>query len=147
MIDLIAVSAYDVGGTRVLVPQRVDAEHPAGPGATNTPSPPERKGYLVEGGADFAAAIEESSEEYRPELRRLYEWALHLEQDALVRLSTYHGIANRWTLLPRLRTEKAGLVTIWNDGGAYLQFWRSVFERRVDLPDVLAEMKNPSINV
>jgi hypothetical protein len=21
-------------------------------------------------------------------------------------------------------------VTIWNEGGAYLQFWRSVFERR-----------------
>ena len=21
------------------------------------------------------------------------------------------------------------MVTIWNDGGAYLQFWRSVFER------------------
>jgi hypothetical protein len=34
------------------------------------------------------------------------------------------------TLLPRLRTENVGLVTIWNEGGAYLQFWRSVFERR-----------------
>ncbi len=130
LIDLIAVSAYDVGGTRVLVPQRVDAELPAGPGATNTPSSPEHKGYLVEGGSDFAAAIEESPEEHRPELRRLYEWALRLERDALVQLSTYHGIANRWTLLPRLRTEKAGLVTIWNEGGASLQFWRSVFERR-----------------
>src|SRR5215207_968593 len=70
-IDLIAVSAYDVGDSRVLVPQRVDAELPAGSGATNTLSPPEQKGYLVEGGVDFAAAIEESPEEQRPELRRL----------------------------------------------------------------------------
>jgi hypothetical protein len=29
-----------------------------------------------------------------------------------------------------LRTEKAGLVTIWNEGCASPQFWRSVFERR-----------------
>lgn len=29
----------------------------------------------------------------------------------------------------KLRSESAGLVTIWNENGAYLQFWRSVFER------------------
>lgn len=130
LIDLITVSAYQVGSSQVLIPQRVDAERPPTPEAPKTPSSSEHKGYLVEGGADFAAAIEESPEERRPELRRLYEWALRLEQNGLVCLSTYHGIANRWTLLPRLRTEKAGLVTIWNEGGAYLQFWRSVFERR-----------------
>ena len=38
--------------------------------------------------------------------------------------------AKRYTLLPRLVDVGAGLVTIWNDGGAYLGFWRSVFEKR-----------------
>jgi hypothetical protein len=47
-----------------------------------------------------------------------------------VRLGTYHGVGNRWTLLPRLQPDNIGLVTIWNDGGASVQFWRSVFERR-----------------
>ena len=58
MIDLIAVSAYDVGGSRVLVPQRVDAERPA-------PEPPPPKtppsgpgGWYAEGAEDFAATID-----------------------------------------------------------------------------------------
>ncbi|HLL40721.1 MAG TPA: hypothetical protein VK357_13800 [Rubrobacteraceae bacterium] len=46
------------------------------------------------------------------------EWGVSLEREGLVHLSTYHGVAHRWTLLPRLRTEKAGLVTNWNEGGA-----------------------------
>jgi len=44
--------------------------------------------------------------------------SVSLEREGLVHLSTYHGVAHRWTLLPRLRTEKAGLVTNWNEGGA-----------------------------
>ena len=31
--------------------------------------------------------------------------------------------------------EKSGLVTIWNDGGASIQFWRSVFDRKA--PDFI----------
>lgn len=34
------------------------------------------------------------------------------------------------TLLPRLRGIDAGLATIWNDRGAALSLWRSVFEKR-----------------
>jgi hypothetical protein len=35
------------------------------------------------------------------------------------------------SLLPRLRADNSGLVTIYNYAGvASLQFWRSVFERR-----------------
>ncbi len=35
------------------------------------------------------------------------------------------------TLLPYVWNDQAGLVTIWNDGGSSLSFWRSVFERNV----------------
>lgn len=65
-----------------------------------------------------------------PPLRRPAEWALALAREGLVRLSTYHGVGTRWTLLPRRQPDNAGLVTSWHDGGAYLQLWRSVFERR-----------------
>jgi hypothetical protein len=139
LIDLIAVSAYEVGGSRVLVPQRVDAERPNA--ETSPPNPPssKTKGRLVDGWDDFAEAIERSPREQRPGLRRLCEWAVSLKREGLVHLSTYHGVAHRWTLLPRLRTEDAGLVTIWNEGGAYLQFWRSVFERRA--PETLSRVE------
>jgi hypothetical protein len=54
LIDLIAVSAYEVGGSRVLVPQRVDAERPTS--ETSPPKPPssKTKGRLVDGWDDFA---------------------------------------------------------------------------------------------
>jgi hypothetical protein len=139
LIDLITVSAYEVGGSQVLVPQRVDPERPTS--QTSPPKPPssKTKGRLVDGWDDFAEAIEQSPREQRLGLRRLCEWAVSLEREGLVHLSTYHGVAHRWTLLPRLRTENAGLVTIWNDGGAYLQFWRSVFERRA--PETLSRVE------
>ena len=141
LVDLVAVSAYEVGRSQVIIPQRVDAERSGGreQGVPPPPSSPKPKGRLVEGGADFAAAIENAPQEHRPELRRLYEWAVRLEQEGLARLCTYHGIARRWTLLPRLPGEKAGLVTVWNEGGAYLQFWRSVFERRA--PESLSRVE------
>jgi len=58
LIDLIAVSAYDVGGSRVLVPQRVDAERPA-PEPTPPKTPPSGPGgWYAEGAEDFAATID-----------------------------------------------------------------------------------------
>jgi len=139
VIDLITVSAYEVGGSRVLVPQRVDAERPTPESSPPRMSPPRSEGRLAEGSEDFAETIEQSPKEHRPGLRRLCEWAVSLEREGLVHLSTYHGVAHRLTLLPRLRTENVGLVTIWNDGGAYLQFWRSVFERRA--PETLSRVE------
>jgi hypothetical protein len=64
-------------------------------------------------------------------LEKLYQWATGLDQEALLKLSTYHGTSGVITLLMRLPGENAGLVTVYNSpGGAYLKLWRSVFERR-----------------
>ena len=64
-------------------------------------------------------------------MQRLCNWAVALEKENLVKLSTFHGKAGNLTLLPRLRADNVGLVTIYNNNGAgYLQFWRSVIERR-----------------
>jgi hypothetical protein len=129
VIDLITVSSYSVDGSRVLVPQRMDAERqrvevPKGPPRVAT------QGQLVEGSDAFAATFAAAPADQRPALQRLHDWAQTLETGGLARLWTYVGTANRWTLLPRLRAENVGLVTIWHDGGAYLSLHRSVFERR-----------------
>jgi hypothetical protein len=139
-IDLIAVSAFDVGGSRMLVPQRVDAERPTPEPLPPKPSPPGPDGRYVEGAEGFAAIIDSAKEEHRLMLRRLHEWAVSLDREGLVRLGTYHAKGGAiTTLLPSLRADNAGLVTIYNDHGtARLQFWRSVFERRApeNLPRV-----------
>jgi hypothetical protein len=128
VIDLITVALYDANGTQVLVPQRVDPE-PVVVEPTGRRAVP-RTGHLVEGPSDFEKSIEASPVELRAELKRLYDWARSLEREGLVALYTYHGIAERTTLLPRLRDERVGLATVWNDRGAKLQVFRSVFERR-----------------
>ena len=134
LIDLITVAAYQVGGSQIIVPQRVEPEYRTVPPAPSPPqalTEPKPESQLVEGAADFEAAIEQASEEYRPALRRLCDWAVALEREGSVKLSTYHRKAGRLTLVPRLLADAAGLVTIYNERGlAYLQFWRSVFQRR-----------------
>ncbi|HET8626304.1 MAG TPA: hypothetical protein VFL91_02740 [Thermomicrobiales bacterium] len=145
LIDLITVSAYEVNGSQILVPQRVDAEEarPAPPGSM--PKVPAPAGGYSEGAEVFRAAIDKAPEPARQMLHCLLDWALSLEAEGLVRLGTYRGTTQRWTLLPRLRADNAGLVTIWNDNGAYLSFYRSVFERRApaSLPRV-EELVAPS---
>ena len=134
LIDLITVAAYQVGGSQIIVPQRVEPEYRSAPQAPSPPpalTEPKPESQLVEGAADFEAAIEQAAAEYRPALHRLCDWAVALEREGVVKLSTYHGKAGRLTLLPRMLADAAGLVTIYNERGlAYLQFWRSVFQRR-----------------
>jgi hypothetical protein len=139
VIDLVTVTAYDVDGSRIMVPQRVDPERPTVEAGQPSQEAKSFAGYLASGASDFGEAIDAAPEVQRQDLRRLYDWAILLEQEGLVRLSTYHG-KNRLTLLPYLIGDDAGLVTIWNDNGAYLSVWRSVFERRApkSIPEVEA---------
>lgn len=131
LIDLVTVSTYNIDGSQIMVPQRVDPERHR----IEVAPQPVRKtgGHYVDGIEDFVSAIADAPEEQQPMLHRLTDWAVSLEQEGLVRLGTYHGTANRLTLLPRLVTDGVGLVTIWNDNGAYLSLWRSVFERRAPI--------------
>jgi hypothetical protein len=129
LIDLVTIAAYEVDGVRILVPQRVEPERVTPPDRAAGRDATKSSGFIAEGAEDFLKAIEASPTQHREGLRQLTDWALALERERLVRLQTYHG-KGRMTLLPRLLTENVGLVTIWNDGGPYLQLWRSVFERR-----------------
>jgi hypothetical protein len=127
-IDVITVGAFRIGGTNVVFPQRIDAEHHD----RGEQSPPgSADPGLVPGANDFITAAEHAPADQRAFLLRLVRWAQQLESQGLVRLSTYHGKSGRKTLLPRLHAGNAGLVTLYRDtNAAYLQFWRSVFERR-----------------
>ena len=65
-------------------------------------------------------------------MNRLVDWAMEVVALPGVSLCTYTSVdRRRFTLLPRITTEKVGLITIWNDNRKpYLSMWRSVFERR-----------------
>lgn len=140
-IDLITVSRFAVGGAEVALPQRVspdlDAKTADSPVKPRTAS----QGVLSDGAQAFEASLANAQDEDRGVFQRLLGWADGLAELRGVRLYTYRGVrGNRYTLLPRFTTEKAGLVTIWNDNGKpYVSLWRSVFERRA--PNSIAKIE------
>ena len=129
VIDLVAVSAFEVNGASIMIPQRVTPER------YETESIVEatrgKSGTFYPGGDEFEASIEDAEADEKDKLCRLLKWARCLEERNLISLGTYRSANGRTvTLLPYLRSENAGLVTGWNDHGrASVSFWRSVFER------------------
>ena len=133
ILDLITVSTYDVGDEQILVPQRVDPEHApelpivraagssAGPARAGRPKP-------IDGSELFAQAVDRTEGTTQQALLRLLDWAQDLERRQLATLKSVLG-DERQILLVWLPGEKAGLVSVWNDGGASISLWRSVFAR------------------
>jgi len=141
-IDLVTVSAYDVAGSQVLVPQRVEPGR-RGRNMSDAQVTARQAAALHDGSAEFRSGIAGLPAAQRDPLRRLADWADSLEQAGLVKLATSRGKNGRITLLPLLAADNAGLVTIYSENGtAYLQFFRSVFERRAprSLPAVEAAL-------
>jgi hypothetical protein len=142
-IDVVTVSAYDVAGSQVLVPQRIE------PGRrsremSDAQVAARQAGVLHRGSAEFRAVVADLPPAQQGPLIRLADWADTLQQAGLVKLATFRGKGGQiTTLLPRLAADNAGLVTIYCDSGsAYLQFFRSVFERRAprSQPEVEASL-------
>ena len=138
-IDLVTVSAFDVGGTQVVLPQRVTPErHAAVVDQEDRPRP--SKGSVYEGDAEFESSLTDAPADHRATFERLLEWVRGLTAAGHVRLRTYRGKGGRVTLMPYFMDENVGLVTIWNDRGTpYLSLWRSVFERRA--PDWIEKVE------
>ena len=130
-IDLVTVAVYDVAGSQVLVPQRIEPGRRMRELSDAQVTARQVGGGLHNGPAEFRADIAELPPARRDGLARLADWAGTLEHDGLVRLFTYRGKSGITTLLPYLVGDDAGLVAIASGkGSAYMQFWRSVFERR-----------------
>lgn len=128
VIDLVAVSSFNVGGTSVMLPQRVTPErHEVTIERTRRR---ESGATYHKGSAKFEASITAAPVEHQKDLYRLLRWAQELENRGLATLSSSRGKGGkRFVLNFRLESGRAGLVNIWNEGGASLQFQRSVIER------------------
>ncbi|HEX8092465.1 hypothetical protein [Jatrophihabitans sp.] len=124
-LDLVVVTAYDVNGQRILVPQLVEPDRTQVTAQLAGTGKPSTAGEIRPGAADFAASIETAPPEQQPKLRRLLRWAQALEQDGVAKLYTSIG-KGRWVLNPRLPGQTRGMVMVWNDNGAYLSPYRTV---------------------
>ncbi|SEE55604.1 hypothetical protein [Jiangella alba] len=123
-LDLVTVTAYDVGGRRVLVPQLIEPERAIAqpmPARALAPEP-----AVTDGPGVFATAIDTVAPDRRPLLQQLLAWAIELETGGLATLHTAAG-RDRWTLRVHLRGQRRGLVTLWNENGGYVSPFRSVF--------------------
>jgi hypothetical protein len=130
LIDLITVASFQIASTQILIPQRVEPEFEIALPIQKPSSSNNFKGITVEGADNFRESYKTASIEQKELLDKLCAWACHLSDEGLATLRTYHG-KESVTLLTRLLTGNVGLVTIWNTNGkAYLQLWRSVFEKR-----------------
>jgi hypothetical protein len=99
-------------------------------------------GALCPGSAEFRTAAAAAPAEYQLLLRRLVDWAEHLDASGLVSLATYCGKNEVVTLLPRLRSDNAGLATIYLEPeAAYIQLWPTVFKRRAPNTVTLVEQE------
>lgn len=131
-LDLISFSIYEVNGAEIAMPQRVspDLSEISASVAVSTTNRA-TKGNLSEGTDAFVDSLNGINDDEKEVFDRLLIWAELVGELPGVNLSTYAGVnQNRFTLLPRFVSEKAGLVTIWNDNRKpFVQFWRSVFER------------------
>ena len=130
-IDLITVSRYTIGGTEVALPQRVSPDVDATLGRSTAPGLAPQT-VFTDDSEMFVASIGDVKEHDRRVFDHLLNWANDVADLPDVGLFSYKGVdGHRFTLLPRFKSEKAGLVTIWNDNGKpYISMWRSVFERR-----------------
>jgi hypothetical protein len=129
-LDLVTVTAFQIGDQRVIVPQRVEPARVEAPKSTlkqASPSTGQGTAYS-QGSAEFAAGIEAADPEYQEELRRYLAWAEALADDGLATLRTGRG-PTRWTLQPIVKGGDAGLVTIWNDRLPAISPWRTAFDK------------------
>jgi alkylated DNA nucleotide flippase Atl1 len=139
VLDLVTVRAYEIGGSRVLVPQRVDPGRARKEGPQVAAKSKPGGGSSSRGVGDFLEAISRTAVDKRRDLQALAEWAERLDAAHLAQVTTYTGQTGAQSVLPRLAQDNVGLVTLWNENGASIQFWRTVFERRA--PNTLERLE------
>jgi hypothetical protein len=143
VIDLVAVSSYDIAGRRVVVPQRVEPDRlPRADLALSVTGGKSRSpvGELVAGLDAFRQRALTAPADHRQTLEKLVRWAERISEARLAEVGTYFGKRGEVVLLPRLLPERSGLASMycWPDGKPSVQLWRSVFERRA--PESMARV-------
>lgn len=144
VVDLITVSAYDVNGSRILVPRRVTPDLLSdSPRVPNT-SRAQQKAVESEGSNAFAASIESMETADREGGEALCRWAVELQRAGLARLISVQG-KGRTVMRVLVTGQETGLVTAWNERGASVSLWRSVFEKMA--ANTLHKLEGASIPV
>lgn len=141
-VDLVAVSAYDIKGDKILVPQRIDPEH-ARPTAHSRPS---RQGTGPEKteGIEHFRKLNSQLQDARVAAHghQLAEWTDALEIAGLCRLYTVESNDGRAQIRPQLLTGGKSFAHFWPDSegiGAWL--YMTVIERRApDMVDAITEL-------
>jgi hypothetical protein len=129
-IDLITVASYDVNGTQIIVPQRVEPDRLQTVSSPTRRAQPSHRGRWTEGIGGLLESIDQAPSENQAVLQRLADWAVNLHDRGLARLYTLDGKSGWQTLNIRLLNEDVSLATAGTDGAkAYLQLWGSVFQR------------------
>jgi hypothetical protein len=131
-IDLIAVSSFDVNGSQLVVPRRIDPGHEYQPAKSQSGRPAGKTSsstIALDGADAFISSIETAPNQMRQDLHRVANWAKSLADEGLADLSTTVG-SDRWVLNVRFPSDPVGLISIWNQNGASISVWRSVFESR-----------------
>lgn len=129
-IDLVTVTAYQVNGSRVLVPQRIEPARRTREMSDAAVSV-RQSGSQTDGSQGFRSAIDQAPVELQHDLFYLMNWAESLEAEGLARLATRSGSSGIISLKPLLRSDGVALVIIALDvKSTYIQFYRSVFDRR-----------------
>jgi hypothetical protein len=131
-LDLIAVTSYRIGDRHIAVPQRLDPEHRPEL-ALAPPTKRTSKGHLEPGVQAFRDLIPDTPEPFRETLAMMAQWVEDLIAAAPgVKADTYFTTWGATSLLPRLRRDNAGLVTLWRGAGGQpsASLWRTVFQRR-----------------
>lgn len=144
LIDLIAVSGYEVGGEQVLVPQRVEPERrpveiaAKSAAASSTIDEPGANAFerVLEGAADLPG---------RAAAQRLVAWARGLEQRHLATLMSVQG--QQMATLRIYIPGDMSLACLYRDKtGVHLEVFRSVFTRRAPLaPNALDRAMSPKM--
>ncbi|MDQ3443515.1 MAG: hypothetical protein M3490_07900 [Chloroflexota bacterium] len=134
-IDLITVSSFDVNGRQIVVPRRIDPghdKHVAESPATGGVKKPSSTPIAMDGTDEFVKSIDHAPTEKQSELRHVATWVDSLINEGIARGFTTVG-KGRWILNVRLPDEPVGLVSIYNEKGGSICFYRAAFQRRAPL--------------
>lgn len=141
-VDLVAVSAYDINGDQILVPQRIDPEH-ARPATHPRPSRQSTGPEKTKGIERFREVNDQLTDTgVAAHGRRLAEWADALETAGLCRLYTVESNDGRAQIRPQLLTGGKAFAHFWPDsGGIGAWLYMTVIARRApEMMDAITEL-------
>ena len=112
VIDLVAVSNFDVNGTPVMIPQRVTPERQEVTVGQVNADVRGSSTVRYHGVDQFEALFEDAPEDNQPTIKAILDWTREIEREGLATLETAIGPRNR-TVRAIVPGENSGFVALW----------------------------------